>query len=80
MSPRPASPGLWLLAVPRPRTASPCLLSRGHVLRRVGELVASLVPALAAAPWLGRLPADGRAVTARAWSSRTAGALVPARG
>lgn len=34
MSPRPASPGLWLLALPRPRTAPPRLLSDGHVLRR----------------------------------------------
>jgi hypothetical protein len=61
MSPRPASLGLWLVALPRPRTAWPRLLSGGQSLRSVGELVASLVPALDAAPWLasplGRLTA-----------------------
>ena len=58
MSPRPTSLGLWLVALPRPRTASPRLLSGGHVLRSVGEMAASLAPALDAAPWLnGRRPA-----------------------
>jgi hypothetical protein len=50
MSPRPASLGRWLLAPPRPRMAWPRLLSGGHVLRSVGEVVASLAPALVAAP------------------------------
>ncbi len=59
MSPRPTSLGLWLVALPRPRTAWPRQLSGGHVLRSVGELVASLVPALDAAPWLDGAAARG---------------------
>jgi hypothetical protein len=54
------------MASDAPAPDPPRLLSGGHVLRTVGELVASLVPALAAAPWLvgqaaprGRLPVAG---------------------
>jgi hypothetical protein len=50
------------------------------VLRCDGELVASLVPALAAAPWLAGQAALGRAPALRASTSPTiVGALAPAR-
>jgi hypothetical protein len=44
MSPRPASLGVWLLASPRPRTASPRLLSGGHCGRRSASWAAASCP------------------------------------
>ena len=49
------------MAYGAPPPDPPRLLSGGHVLRSDGERVASLVPALAAAPWLADQAALGRA-------------------
>jgi hypothetical protein len=62
----------FLAVTPAPARRRACL-SGGHVLREVGELVASLVPALDAAPKRAGSPAHERAPSLkRAWPPRTA--------
>ena len=67
------------MAFDAPPPDPPRLLSGGHSLRMVGQLVASLVPALAAAPWLtGQAALDARRHCARNYPA-IGSALMPSR-